>query len=158
MKYLNNCKTLDELKKEYRALTKKLHPDCGGSNEEMKILNEEYKALFEILKKAHNKAADENHQTTETPEEFIEIIEKLMKLDGLEIELCGAWLWIGGNTYLHKSELRAAGCMWSKNKMRWYWRHAEEGRKHYKGKKTMEEIRFKYGSQLFTSEPLEMLA
>lgn len=158
MKYLKDAKTIEELKKLYRAWTKKLHPDCGGSKEEMQQLNAEYEEKFEILKKAHNAAADENHQTTETPNEFIEIIEKLIHLDGLEIELCGSWLWIGGNTYSHKEELKAAGCIWSKNKGRWYWRHEEQGRKHYKGTKTLDEIRFKYGSQLFTAEPLAQLA
>jgi hypothetical protein len=31
----------------------------------------------------------------------------------------------------------------------WYWRHPEEGRKHYKGHKDMNSIRAKYGSQVF---------
>ena len=46
MKYLMNCKTLEELKKAYRAFTKKLHPDCGGTKEEMQQLNDEYEKMF----------------------------------------------------------------------------------------------------------------
>ena len=72
-----------------------------------------------------------------------------MKLDGLEIELCGSWLWIGGNTKEHKDALKAARCRWSSNKKLWYWHHSEEGRKWHRGKATMNQIRSKYGSQVF---------
>ena len=149
MKYFNNCKSLDELKAEYRRLIKKHHPDCGGDNETMKAINLEYEVAFESLKKQHNAKADAQHQTTETPDEFRAIIEMLLKLDGLDIELCGSWLWIGGNTKEHKEALKAAGCRWSNNKKLWYWHHAEEGHKWHKGSSTMTDIRTKYGSQTF---------
>ena len=148
-RFFKQIATLDELKAEYRRLTKKHHPDCGGDNETMKQVNADYEAKFNELKAAHNAKADEFHQTTETPDEFREIIEKLLKLDGLEVELCGSWLWIGGNTKEHKEELKAAGCRWSNNKKLWYWHHAEEGSHWHRGKRTMGEIRTKYGSQVF---------
>ena len=149
MKYFENITSLDELKKAYRRLAMKYHPDCGGSDEIMKQINAEHDALFETLKANHNKTADEYHQTTETAEEFRDIINALLKLDGLEIELCGSWLWIGGNTKEHKDALKMLGCRWSNNKKLWYWRHEEEGRKWHKGNRTMSEIRMKYGSQVF---------
>lgn len=98
MTYFTNIHTLDELKKEYRRLAFANHPDRGGDVETMKAINSEYEAMHEILKKQHNASADEYHQTTETPAEFIEIINVLVRMGGLEIELCGSWLWIGGNT------------------------------------------------------------
>ncbi len=51
MKYIKNVETLEELKKAYKKLALKLHPDCGGNEEEMKILNNEYDELFSKLKK-----------------------------------------------------------------------------------------------------------
>ena len=105
MKYFQNCKTLDELKAEYRRLIKIHHPDRGGDTATMQAINNEYAARFEVLKKQHNDTHDAEHQTTETPREFIEILEKLLKIDGLDIELCGSWLWISGDTYSHKAEL-----------------------------------------------------
>ena len=147
--YFQSCHTLDELKREYRRLAMKYHPDRGGDTETMKRINAEYDEMFAILKAAHNKTADEYHQTTEAPEEFRNIIDYLMKLDGLEIELCGSWLWIGGNTKAHKDELKKAGCRWSNNKKLWYWHHAEEGHHWRKGGSTMGQIRSKYGSQVF---------
>lgn len=145
------AKNLDELKAEYRRLVKKYHPDCGGTDEIMKEINNEHDRLFEELKAKHNAKADEYHQTTETAEEFREIIEALLNLDGLVIELCGSWLWISGQTMKHKDALKAAGCRWSSNKKMWYWRHEEQGRRWHKGNRTIGEIRTKYGSQVFTA-------
>lgn len=158
MKYFMNCKTLEDLKKEYRRLAMLHHPDVGGTVEEMQAINAEYDALHEVLKQAHNQQADEYHQTTETPEEYREIIETLLRMDGLEVELCGSWLWIGGETRKHKEELKGAGCRWSSNKKLWYWRHAEEGHRWHKGNKTMNQIRSKYGSQTFRSGGADRLA
>ena len=149
MKYFTNCKTLDELKREYRRLAQIHHPDCGGNTETMQRINADYTVMMEKLKAAHNANADEFHQVTEAPEDFIEIISALLKLDGLEVELCGSWLWIGGNTKAHKDELKKAGCRWSNNKKLWYWHHAEEGHRWRKGGSTMGQIRTKYGSQVF---------
>ena len=150
MKFFIACKTLEDLKAEYKRLVKKYHPDCGGDNETMKAINNDYETAFNVLKDKHNKAADAEHQTTETPFEFIEIVDKLMRMKGLEIELCGSWLWIGGDTYSNKDGLKAAGCKWSNNKKKWYWRHAEDARPH-KGKAySMDKIRAKYGSQYLT--------
>ena len=88
--YFENVKTLDELKKQYRRLAMKYHPDMGGSTEAMQQINAEHDALFEMLKKQHNASADEYHQTTETAAEFRDIIDFLMKFDDLEVELVGS--------------------------------------------------------------------
>lgn len=149
--YFKNIKTLDELKAAYRRLVKQYHPDCCGDAEAMKAINNEYDELHELLKAQHNATADEFHQTTETPEEFRQIIELLLKLQGLTVELCGSWLWISGDTLQHKDELKDAGCRWSASKKMWYWRHAEDGQKWHRGKSTIAEIRSKYGSQVFTA-------
>lgn len=104
MKYFNDIRTLDELKAAYRRfLAMQYHPDRGGDQETMKQINAEHDAIFELLKRQQNERADadktgKTHHTTETAEEFREIITALLELDGLDIELCGSWLWIGGNT------------------------------------------------------------
>lgn len=149
MKFFTTCRTLDELKKEYRRLTMIHHPDHGGDTATMAAINNEYAERFEALKKAHNAQADEAHQTTEAPEEFITIISELLKYPGLIVELCGSWLWISGDTRPVKEQLKAAGCRWSSNKKMWYWHHAEDGAHWSRGRKTMNQIRQKYGSQTY---------
>ena len=149
MKFFAACTTLDELKKEYRRLAMIHHPDHGGDTATMQAINGEYSEAFARLKDQHNAAADEAHQTTETPEEFISIISQLLRFPGLIVELCGSWLWITGETYAIKDQLKAAGCRWSSSKKAWYWHHPEDGHRWHKGTATMSDIRTKYGSQTY---------
>lgn len=148
MDFFSGCRTIEELKKQYKKLSLKHHPDKGGSNEVMARINAAYDELFKKLKDIHNATADENHQCRETPEEFREIVNILSGMDGLEIELCGSWLWIGGNTMVHKDRLKAAGCKWASQKKMWYWHPAEQKGWRSKSRTSMTEIRAKYGSMM----------
>ena len=50
MKWFNPVpKTLEELKRQYRTLAMKHHPDCGGNTADMQSINAEYDTLFEQL-------------------------------------------------------------------------------------------------------------
>lgn len=150
----SKIKTLEDLKKAYRRLAMKHHPDIGGNTADMQEINNEYDRLFALLKDKHNTQADAGHgkRTDETPDDYKRIIEILIHLDGLEIELCGSWLWIGGNTKAHKDALKAAGCQWCRKKKLWSWHPAEERRRYRKGGKDMSYIRSKYGSQKIKEE------
>lgn len=67
MKYFTNCKTLNELKAEYRRLVMIHHPDRGGDEEAMKAINNEYDELFPVLKLQYNQtAAEPTHETAES--------------------------------------------------------------------------------------------
>lgn len=158
MKYFVNCKTLEELKKEYRRLAVANHPDHGGDVAIMQQINAEYEKSFARIKAAHNATADDDHKVTETPEEFVNIIDILSGLDGLDVELCGSWLWISGNTYTHKDALKSAGCKWSNQKKMWYWRHEENASWHHRGTMTIDEIRAKYGTEHVSGSPRVKIA
>lgn len=110
MKYIKNAKTLEELKKIYKKLALKLHPDCGGSDEEMKILNNEYDILFEKLKMYHKNKEGESYtkDTKETPEQFRDILNKLfsLKMKDVSIEIVGSFIWLTGNTKPYKQEIK----------------------------------------------------
>lgn len=155
--YFENCANLNELKATYKSLALKHHPDMGGDVRVMQAINAEYDRVFARLKDAQNKKASQpeskTHKTTETPEEFRAVVEALLKMQGLDIELCGSWLWISGDTYPHKEELKAAGCLFSGSKKRWYWRHPEDDCRWSRGKKSMSDIRAKYGSEWIGKSP-----
>ena len=150
MKWFNNPQTLEELKKEYKKLVFKHHPDKGGKTSDMQEINAEYDKLFAKLKNVHKSASGETYtakqETTETPEQFREIIEKLINLEGVEIEICGAWLWITGNTYPNRDTLKSLRFRYSKGKNAWYW-HEEGYRKHSSKTFSLDEIRDLWGSE-----------
>jgi len=50
MKFFSGIWTEDDLKNTYRKLVKKHHPDRGGSNEIMKLINYEYARYINAFK------------------------------------------------------------------------------------------------------------
>lgn len=152
MKYFTNCKTIEELKKEYRRLAMLNHPDCGGSTETMQEINNQYDSAYNCLKDVHNRQTESDttgrtRPIYETPEEFRAVIDALIKIPGLIIELCGSWIWISGDTKEHKDELKQiTGLHWAPKKKMWYWRK-EEDASHNRSSWNMSEIRDKYGSE-----------
>jgi hypothetical protein len=144
--YFDNCNNLDELKKAYKRLALKNHPDMGGDVETMKAINAEYDRMFNILKN-ENSSTRKDATTTETAADFKEIIEKLIKIPEIEVELCGSWLWITGNTKPVKEQLKEAGCKWAHKKQKWFWRADNKKCGWSKGSQSMETIRAKYGSE-----------
>lgn len=137
MTYFKNCKTIEDVKETYRKLAKKLHPDCGGDAEEFKKMMQEYTAVFKRLKNVHRGEQKEDQadhtEYSETPEEFAEIINKVIFMDGVEIEIVGHWVWLSGNTYNYKEEIKAAGFFWSSKHKKWYYNGStKKSKKHSK--------------------------
>jgi len=156
MKWFSSPKTLEELKKQYKRLALQHHPDIGGSESDMKEINAEYDLLFAKLKNIHQTAEGETYtskeETTEAPEEFKEIINRLINLYDIIIEICGSWLWITGNTLPHREALKELKFRWSKSKQAWYY-HSDDYKKSSSKSFTLNEIRDFYGSETVKTEP-----
>ena len=147
-------RTLEELKKQYRTLAMKHHPDCGGNTADMQSINAEYDILFEQLKTVHTTATGDTYtaNTDETPEQFKNIINRLIVLEGISIEIIGSWVWVTGNTYQHKEVIKSLMFRWSNSKKAWYF-HGDNYHKTSKKTFTLDEIRDLYGSQTITNKP-----
>ena len=154
MKYFNNINSLDGLKKAYRKMAMENHPDRGGDPEIMKAINNEYDEMFNLLKNQHNATSEK--KINETAEQFRAVIEKIINIPGIVIELCGSWVWVSGDTYTRRADLKAAGMFWANKKKMWYWRAPEDAH-HSRGTATMQQIRAKYGSERITSDGREVL-
>lgn len=144
MKYFKNVKTLEELRKEYKRFVKENHPDNGGSVEAIKNINIEYEQLFKVLK---NNDKTEHTKYNMTEDEMLRnVINSIINLN-IDIEICGSWIWVSGNTYEYKTELKQNGFRWASKKKMWYWHNPEE-QVRGNGKATIDDIRNKYGSQV----------
>ncbi len=152
MKFFEHVKTLDELRKEYRRLAFIYHPDKGGDTVLMQILNDQYERLS---RKLINGTADFSQSRKEyeqqVSEEIREMLDKIIFLQGVEIEMIGAWIWITGNTFPIRTTLKGLGFMFSHPKTAWYW-HKGEYRKKNGKIPTMEAMREFWGSQKIETE------
>ena len=157
-KYFKDVNTLEELRRQYRDLLKKYHPDNkDGSTEATQEINAEYDRLFKLLKDRHeSKSADSKESNAKTDfnnmkydftedELLREMLQKVIHFDGITLEIIGNWLWISGNTYQYRKELKDLGFKFAGQKKSWYW-HSEAFRKRSHKKLSMEDIRNYYGS------------
>ena len=142
------------LKSAYTTLTKKYHPDINpGGLDMMKLVNLAYELLSSKLGLWFVEDGDNGISIDEAIQG---IFDKIKHLNGLEFEICGTWLWVSGNTYRHKANIKSAGFRWSKNKSQWYW-HNGDYKKRSKKILPMNEIRNLFGSMKLISEPLTTL-
>lgn len=154
MRYFTNCKTIEDVKETYRKLAKKLHPDCGGDAEEFKKMTQEYTIIFNRLKNVHRtgeKKTEQAEQKTEqhtdySAEEFADIINKVIFMDGVEVEIVGYWIWLGGNTYAYKDQIKEAGFFWSSKHKKWYYNGGTKKCKKH-SKLTFEQVKDIHGSK-----------
>ena len=167
-RFFQNCHTAEDGKKLYRELARKHHPDNGGNAEMFKAMMAEFSTWFERHKDIHaddgSTAGSANADTgkrakrsTESVHRFMDVINKIVSIPNLEIEICGTWLWLSGNTYPYRDTLKAAGFRWSKSKKRWYWTEEEFTGK-YRARKTMAQIRMAYGSEYVEYEQRKALS
>jgi hypothetical protein len=142
-------KTAEELKKKYRELVFKHHPDNGGNAEDMKAVNAEYRKLFDKLKDIHQTKDGDTYTsknpTNEAAEDFINLINELMKLENMIIEVIGCFIWVSGNTKPHKEKLKELKFKWHSKKLCWFLA-PEDYRKRSRKDYDLEEIRAMYGT------------
>ena len=103
--YFLNINSLEELKKRYKELALKHHPDRqGGDTATMQEINNEYKYFCE-----HPSFTFKHDGDKEDLFVYPEVLAKIINFKGIIIELIGSWLWVSGNTIAYKKELKEAG-------------------------------------------------
>ena len=149
MKYFNNIHTLEELRKEYKRLVKQYHPDNGGDPETIKAINAEYDQMFDRLKDSDtstNNSKNAKRWDKEEDQKIREAINRIIHHENITIEIVGCWVWVSGNTYPVKSELKEAGYKFSGNRKSWYW-HSDEQKRKGASKRSMDELKAFYGCE-----------
>ena len=147
LKEFQDIEGINEAKKIYKTLAKKLHPDIWGSEEDFKILNEIYNNLIE------HKIYFSNSSKFDI--ELEKIISLILHFENINIELVGSWIWVSGDTKEIKEKLKEIGFKWASKKKMWYY---GEMKAKNPNPKSMEEIKTKYGSETLKSNEKKKIA
>jgi hypothetical protein len=134
--------TPELIKKAYKQACSQYHPDKNPAGlEMMKLVNVAYDTL-----KSYDGIASISSSSASYGTEVSEALNHIISF-GLTIEVCGAWVWVSGDTKSYKGELKKAGFIWAPKKKCWYFKPADAKRSRSFGQYSMEKIRDKYGSQ-----------
>ena len=138
---------INEAKKVYKTLAKKLHPDVGGSEGEFKILNSVYNDFIE------HKIYFSNDFKIDLDLE--KIISQILHFENITIELVGSWIWLSGDTKEIKDKLKELGFKWASKKKMWFYGEMK-GRNPQE--KSIDEIKAKYGSETLKTNNKKKIA
>ena len=138
--------TEEHIKEAYRKAAKKYHPDINLAGEQMmKLIN---LAKDSLLAEELPINSRETGQTKfNYGEEINKALNAIVDLQGISIEVCGAWVWVSGDTKPHWEKMKEAGFRYASKKKQVFFRP-----KDFKGRSrgnvwSMDQIRDKYGSQ-----------
>jgi curved DNA-binding protein CbpA len=161
MDYFADCKTLEELRAEYRKLCLRYHPDRNHDEDTTRIMQEINAAYTAATKRMtsqdgwsapHGKQWSQGRETyyADLNEKLRDIIYKLIGIPGVVVEVTGYWLWVEHpDSRAIKDDLKTIGCKWSRNKQQWYYPGIpSRGR----GNKSKDDIRAKYGSKRYAGK------
>lgn len=153
MNYFEQKISIADIKAHYRKLALQYHPDRNpgtDTNEIMKEINNQYHAR---LKQANGQTITDDqgirHEykyNYDVEQALVEKIRELLalRMEGVEIELIGVWIWVSGNTKPYKDELKKAGCFWHVKRLCWYFHTGKFYYKRY-SENSFDELRYKYG-------------
>ncbi len=137
---INGDLTKEIIKKAYKKACSKYHPDKGGSVVMMQAINQAYEALKDF-------EGEVEAGTLGYSDSLNEALNKIIDLPDIEIEVCGAWVWVTGETKPHSKALgkNGAGFWWAKKKQAWYFR-PEDWKSSSRGNWSLDRIRGEHGS------------
>ena len=167
--YFENITNIEDLKTAYKKLALQFHPDRpNGNTETMKLINIEYDTLFTALRNIHKKVDSEGNtteytattNTTETSEDFKNIINELINCNDIEISIVGSWLWVAGEgTKIIKAKLKELGFFWNSKRILWQLKPASDRKYKFKNsKEDNTQIKSRYGETKIISNRTFSLA
>ncbi len=151
--YFKNVNSIEELKRQYKTLAFKHHPDRGGKLEDMQRINAEYDELYKRVKNIHETADGKTYEkekesdNSDVPDKFRDIINAIINFDCV-IELCGSWLWVF-KAYEYRRQLKEMGFFYCSNKKAWAWTDTPSNNKYHL---SLEDIRRLHGSEIIKGD------
>lgn len=163
MNFFINFITVAEIKKAYRKLCMKFHPDRGGDLETMKIVNVEYHIALESV---HGQASVDSNGTShtyyynkDTEDALMEKIGELLSLNmvNVDVALVGLWIWVDGDTKTYRKELKGLKLRWHSGRQKWYFQNSKKRTK-YKKNFSFSQMAETYGYKTFKKDDTKGLS
>ncbi len=139
----------DTVTAAYRRAAMRYHPDRNPAGlVMMKAVNAAREALADFV-------GNLNHpeEAASYGGDLNDAISHLLHSVGLDLEICGAWLWVTGETKAHKDTIKSFESetgnkfRWHSKKLAWYFAPNDfKGRRRFRGNVAMDDIRETYGS------------
>ena len=146
--FFQGVKTFKDLKDNYRKFARELHPDMPtGDSSLFKAMKEQYDRLFKKMKDGKFDTEQEWKSHTNVKYDFQSIIDKLIFVDGADIEIIGSWIWVWGIKWNEKDkheQLKKIGLTYAKGKKAWCYKGSESK---WRKNMTKDQMRDTFGSQ-----------
>lgn len=149
--YFIDLTSSESIKTRFKELAKKYHPDLGGCVEIMKEINAQYEKVLEGFYQKGGKSLTEIEELLKGDVEVRNKLCEVLGYPNLIVEVCGAWIWVTGETKIVKEVLKSAGFYWASKKEAWYWRRKEDASHGGRNRNySLDEIRLTHGRQVIT--------
>lgn len=156
MNHFTNCSTVGEVKKAYRELCLKHHPDISGYNStrEMQNINAAYLRALQTMDGQISQGTDnKEHKYTYNDERERDLIHTMAELirarlpDHITVEIVGIYIWVSGtrrNDRDAQKALKSLKLYWHSKREKWYWK-PEDYHTRYNGRLSYDDLRAVYG-------------
>ena len=157
--YFECLSSEESIRRAYRAWAKELHPDIGGTDEEMKELGKQYLFALKAIDGHQSTGTDGKQHTYKYSEEkesaILEMIQGIQNLrmpNSVTIALIGTWIWVTGETKPFATQLgkKGLGLSFSGEKLAWYF-HLGGYRRRSAGSGNFQNMAMKYGYKEFSN-------
>lgn len=152
----------ERVERAYRRAAMKYHPDRNPAGH---VMMQAVNAARATLKDWQGTLDHGNaERATRYGSDLNDAIDWLIHCVGLDLEICGSWLWVSGDTRTHKDRIKSFVTddngkpnrfRWHSKKAKWYFapNDFEGRRRRFRSNVDMNEIRDKYGSQHVRTQP-----
>lgn len=163
--YFKNVSTLEEVKKLFRELCIKLHPDTSGADTEKEFIKM-YQEFKNFRPSAGTQQQSQDFENFDAAE-FYDMIKNFDILEGVNISFVGSFIWLedqqSGATFFQREKIKSIKLKGFNNarfatvKKSWYF-SPEDYQQKSRSTKSLEELKSVYGCKTFKVNQFYQLA